>query len=109
LNETRQPVVFGPRSSPSASKALLSKATGAEQRQDWDQAFQLYIKAAESFLSLYRSTPHKTLRSEYKICAGKALERAEKIKAVKRDLTPVVVNPFCKGEAPHALDRRFGR
>jgi hypothetical protein len=37
------------------------------------------------------------------------LERAEKIKAAKRNITPVVVNPFCKGDAFHALNRLSGK
>lgn len=58
-----------------------SKATQAEYAKDYDQAFRLYLKAAEYFLHLSRSaqTTEKN-KQQWKINARKCLERAEKIK-----------------------------
>jgi calpain-7 len=57
------------------------KAAKAEFAKDYDQAFRLYVKAAEAFLHLSRSasaTDKKKL--QWKTSAAKALERAEIIK-----------------------------
>jgi len=75
-------------------QSSYSKATKAELGKDWNQAFQLYIKAAEGYLHLSRTTVDDRLRAHYKADAGKALKRAEKIKANRHDLKPVSVNPF---------------
>ena len=58
-----------------------AKATKAEFAKDYDQAFRLYIKSAETFLHLSRSgvTTDKK-RQRWKANAAKALERAELIK-----------------------------
>jgi calpain-7 len=76
-------------------KALYSKAAKAELDKDWDTAFRLYVKSAESFLHLSRLTSNETVRTKLKLNAGKALERAEKIKAIKSgQVTPVVIDLF---------------
>ncbi|PSR72714.1 hypothetical protein PHLCEN_2v11409 [Hermanssonia centrifuga] len=80
------------------AEKIYSKATKAEIERDFDRAFQLYIKAAEEYLHLSRSSSDNSVRETCKSEAGKALERAEKIKIVKRDLTPIVTNHFAKGE-----------
>jgi calpain-7 len=64
---------------------------------DWDQACTLYVKSAASYLHLSRTTTDEKLRTRCKANASRALERAEKIKMKKRDLTPVVVDPFSIG------------
>lgn len=73
-----------------------SRATTAELNKDWDQAFHLYIKAAENFIHISKTTTEEQLRSKCKSSAGKALERAEKIKGSGRDLTPVSLDPFAE-------------
>lgn len=75
------------------AQATYSKAAKAEL-SDLDRAFRLYVKAAEDFLNIGQSTPDATLRSKCKDEAAKALDRAEKIKAAKPDLTPVATNYF---------------
>ena len=79
-----------------------SKAAKAEFAKEYDQAFRLYIKAAESFLHLSRQSD-KT-KQQCKANASKALERAERIKLfVEKSLsnqspslrlTPVPINHF---------------
>ncbi|KDR76346.1 hypothetical protein GALMADRAFT_247750 [Galerina marginata CBS 339.88] len=68
-------------SSEREAEAASSKASRAEFAKNYDQAFGLYIKAAESFLHLSRSsTADDTSKQRWKSNAAKALERAEKIK-----------------------------
>lgn len=62
--------------------------------RDWDTAFKLYLSAADDFLHLARTTGDDKVKSHVKSRAGVALQRAEKIKSVHRDLTPVVRNAF---------------
>lgn len=72
-----------------------AKAAKAELSQDWDAAFRLYVKATEGFLHLSRISADDGARKRFKASAGKALERAEKIKAVKKDaVNPVVADAF---------------
>ncbi|KAF9243195.1 hypothetical protein BU15DRAFT_72388 [Melanogaster broomeanus] len=63
------------------AESLYNRATRSELASDFTTAFQLYLEATEAFLHLSRSpalTP--TLQARCKTSAGKALERAEKIK-----------------------------
>jgi len=76
------------------AQATYSKAAKAELQNDLDRAFRLYVKAAEDFLHLSQTSRDGRLRTEYKDEAGKALERAEKIKSVRPDLTPVATDHF---------------
>jgi calpain-7 len=69
-----------------------------ESNSEWDRAFQLYVKAAENYIHISRKTTDQRLRSTFKTNAGKALERAEKIKASKRDLTPAAIDTFSERE-----------
>jgi len=60
---------------------MHSKASQAEFAKDYDQAFRLYIKAAESFLHLSRLTnATEANKQRWKTAASKALARAELIK-----------------------------
>lgn len=63
-------------------QTLYTQATHAELAQDYDDAFRLYIKAAEGFLHLSRSADDSA-KSRWKKEAGRALERAERIKGVR--------------------------
>ena len=77
-----------------------AKAAKAEFAKEYDQAFRLYIKAAESFLHLSRSTTQSDKsKQQWKANAAKALERAERIKkfaekSPNTHLTPVPINHF---------------
>ncbi|KAF7792724.1 hypothetical protein EIP86_003822 [Pleurotus ostreatoroseus] len=81
-----------PRDELQETEALYAKAAKAEHDGDYDRAFQLYIKAAEGFLHLSRTVVDAALRNTCKTNASKALERAEKIKTIKRDVTPVAAD-----------------
>jgi calpain-7 len=68
---------------------VYTRATKAELNGELQKAFKLYVLAAEEFLHLSRTTPDAASRTQCKAEAIKALERAEKIKNKKNDLTPV--------------------
>ncbi|EGO00763.1 hypothetical protein SERLA73DRAFT_178686 [Serpula lacrymans var. lacrymans S7.3] len=86
-------------------ETCYSKAAKAELDQDWSQAFRLYVEAAEGFLHFSRTRVEDALRGRCKSSAGKALERAEKIKALKHDLAPVAVNRFSEQEQYFVLKK----
>ncbi|CCM05215.1 uncharacterized protein FIBRA_07425 [Fibroporia radiculosa] len=71
-----------------------SNAAKAELQRDLDRAFRLYIKAAEDFVHLGQVCHDARLRAACKNEANKALERAEKIKHIKPDVSPVAKNYF---------------
>jgi calpain-7 len=89
---------------PTLCQLASSKAAKAEFAKEYDQAFRLYIKAAESFLHLSRSpTQSDKSKQQWKANAAKALERAERIKKfvaatsntpASLRLTPVAINHF---------------
>ncbi|KAF9012688.1 hypothetical protein BDQ17DRAFT_1344439 [Cyathus striatus] len=63
------------------AKSLYSKATKAELSKDYNIAFQFYVKAAESYLHLSRSSNITDKdKANWNAQAAKALERAEKLK-----------------------------
>ncbi|OAX42822.1 cysteine proteinase [Rhizopogon vinicolor AM-OR11-026] len=68
---------------------IYTRAAKYEIDNDWNNAFKLYLEAAEAFLHLSR-TSHPAC----KVNATKALERAEKIKQYKRDLAPISIDHF---------------
>ncbi|KAJ3553680.1 hypothetical protein NM688_g3481 [Phlebia brevispora] len=80
------------------SENLYAKATKAELERDYDRAFQLYVKAAEGFLHLSRTTTDPAFTTTCKANAARALERAEKIKTAKRDITPVATDRLSQRE-----------
>ncbi|KAF8807060.1 hypothetical protein BYT27DRAFT_7242680 [Phlegmacium glaucopus] len=100
-----------------------SKAAKAEFAKEYDQAFRLYIKAAESFLHLSRSSAQSDqIKQQWKASASKALERAERIKkfvekcskipltssqqsAASLRLTPVAINHFSPQEQSYVLKK----
>ncbi|KAI0821140.1 hypothetical protein BC629DRAFT_1435043 [Irpex lacteus] len=94
---------FGNRNTISLSpvikpQALYVKATKLELEGNFDRAFQLYIKCAEEQLRLSRLSNNAAVRDRHKSEAGKALERAEKIRSKKRELvTPIAKDHFSEG------------
>ncbi|KAF8905038.1 hypothetical protein CPB84DRAFT_1845125 [Gymnopilus junonius] len=63
------------------AETTSSKAAKAEFSKSYDQAFRLYIKAAEQFLHLSRSSSAEDRsKQKWKSSAANALERAERIK-----------------------------
>ena len=80
---------------------ISRKATLAEINGDYNEAFRLYITAAQSYLRLVRGevgvvgeAARKSLTKE----ASRCLERAERIKAAKKDLVPLPRDPFSEGK-----------
>ncbi|KAJ7198567.1 hypothetical protein GGX14DRAFT_666051 [Mycena pura] len=84
---------------PSAEDAesTYAKAVKAEYSKDLDTAFRLYVKAAESFLHLSRSVDQRE-KTKWKTSAGKALERAEKIKSFVEKSKPSLSDPSSTSE-----------
>ncbi|KAJ7655627.1 hypothetical protein DFH06DRAFT_480739 [Mycena polygramma] len=101
------------------AESTYAKAVKTEFSKDYDTAFRLYIKAAESFLHLSRSVDQDREKTKWKTSAGKALERAEKIKAFvdkskapssdpsrsEARLTPVGVDHFSLQEQSYAVKK----
>ncbi|PIL33578.1 hypothetical protein GSI_04201 [Ganoderma sinense ZZ0214-1] len=87
------------------AESSYNKAANAELARDFDKAFRLYIHTAEQYLQLSRQVDNQKLRTQYKGEAAKALERAEKIKAVKQDIKPVVKDEFSEGEQLYVLQK----
>lgn len=101
-----------------------NKAAKAELSRDYDLAFRLYVKSAELYLHLSRSSIVNTEATKWKTNAGKALQRAEKIKAfadkqkgqtqavsnsatatpkIDLNLTPVGIDNFSTQEQAYVL------
>ncbi|KAG7091220.1 hypothetical protein E1B28_010271 [Marasmius oreades] len=67
--------------SPRDAESAYSKATRAEITQDYDSAFQNYVKAADLFLYFSKTnTTDEKKKEKWRNDANKALQRAEKIK-----------------------------
>lgn len=84
---------------------ISKKAAIAEYDGDYDEAFKLYVDAAQSYLHIVRrgnvggqkafgEAFRKNLNKE----AQKCLERAERIKVAKKNLTPLPKDPFSEGK-----------
>ncbi|KAF9029355.1 cysteine proteinase [Hymenopellis radicata] len=72
------------------AESTYSKAAKSELAKKYDTAFRLYIKSAEIFLHLSRSTDQSDRdKSKWKGRAAQALERAEKIKSVTKKSTAI--------------------
>lgn len=92
-----------------AADALASKASQKELGGDLDGAFSLYVQATQSYLHLSRTATSPHLRDQHKASATRCLERAERIKAAKRDVTPVQRDRFSKGvmcRGPHLCRKK---
>ncbi|TFK74616.1 cysteine proteinase [Pluteus cervinus] len=105
------------------AESTYAKATKAEFGRTYDSAFRLYIKAAELFLLLSRTTTQgERDKQKWQTQAGKALERADRIKKFaassqkngsgasdsigpKTVLTPVGINHFAPQEQLFALKK----
>ncbi|KAF8058758.1 hypothetical protein FPV67DRAFT_1523596 [Lyophyllum atratum] len=76
MNKTTRPVDH-------EAELTYTKAAKAELSCEYDLAFRLYVKSAELYLHLSRSGTGATpvQAAKWKASAGKALQRAEKIKA----------------------------
>ncbi|KAG6836478.1 hypothetical protein H0H93_007647 [Arthromyces matolae] len=91
------------------AEVTYSKAAKAELSRDYDVAFRLYVKAAELYLNLSRthSDDGQLQTAKWKANAGKALQRAEKIKAFvdkRKSVHQPGATPFAKtGDIPATL------
>ncbi|KAI9441524.1 hypothetical protein H4582DRAFT_2055412 [Lactarius indigo] len=82
----------------SEAESLYARAAKAELAKDLDTAFRLYVQAATAFLNSSREAAHPRTQGQARKDAERALERAERIKAVKHDLAPVLRDPFAPEE-----------
>lgn len=73
---------------------LYSKAARAELDKNYDLAMSLYVQSGQTFLDLSKRATGEQMRSECRKGAVKSAERAERIRDVKKDLKPIVTNPF---------------
>ncbi|KZT69626.1 cysteine proteinase, partial [Daedalea quercina L-15889] len=80
-----------------------SKAAKSELQGNFDEAFRLYVKAAEQFLHLKQISHDERQRLKCKDQATKALERAEKIKLARPELRPLARNHFATQEQLYVL------
>ncbi|TFL06986.1 hypothetical protein BDV98DRAFT_557061 [Pterulicium gracile] len=85
-----------------------SKAVKSELAQNYDTAFRLYTEATELFLHLARS--HPTQAEKWRTSAGRALERAEKLKQFASaqkavHLTPPAANSFADSRQSLVLQK----
>ncbi|TFY79590.1 hypothetical protein EWM64_g4422 [Hericium alpestre] len=86
-------------------EATYNKAAKAELSKNYDAAFRGYIDAATAYLALSRSAVDARSQTRLRSQASKALERAERIKAVKSGLTPVIRNPLSPDEQALVLKK----
>ncbi|KAH9935228.1 uncharacterized protein BXZ73DRAFT_89556 [Epithele typhae] len=85
-----------PEVSRQEAESSYQKAAGAELARDFDKAFRLYV---------HRRSVDDRARAQHKAEAAKALERAEKIKAVKQDVRPVSKDEFSESEQLYVLQK----
>ncbi|EIW80539.1 cysteine proteinase [Coniophora puteana RWD-64-598 SS2] len=85
-------------------EASLAKAAQAELRSDWDQAFNLYARAADRAIHLSRDTTDDQARARLRQSARRALDRAEKIKRA-RPVAPLPADPFSPQQQAAVLAR----
>ncbi|KAI0919091.1 hypothetical protein AcV5_002096 [Taiwanofungus camphoratus] len=97
MSSTRVDITF------QEAETTYSKAAKAELHKDLDRAYRFYVKAAADFLHLSQTSTDGKSRSTCKSQAGKAIERAEKIKAIRPDLTPVIKDHFSEQEQVYVL------
>ena len=66
---------------------------------NFDHAFRLYVEAAKAYLALANNAANEKDRVKSKSEAKKCLERAEKIKAAKKDtIKPIIQDHFSSGK-----------
>lgn len=82
---------------------MYRRAARAEHERSLDEAFKLYVTVAQTYLRLLRTAPNEQERTKYRAEANKCLQRAENIKAVKKDLAPVARNPLSDGATLFSL------
>jgi calpain-7 len=66
------------------SQAAGTRATKLELAGSYDQAFQTYVQAAQAYLFLIRHTQDGETKAKLRGVSNKLVERAEKIKQVKK-------------------------
>ncbi|KAG2043833.1 hypothetical protein BDR03DRAFT_995910 [Suillus americanus] len=70
------------------AESIYTRASKFELENDWNNAFKLYLQAADAFLHISRTADPK-----YRNNAAKAVDRAEKIKQHK-NLDPLSIDHF---------------
>lgn len=82
------------------SEQLYARAISEELAENFDNAFSLYLSAAQAFLLRSKALPNQQVleKEKCKTSAKTCLERAERIKNARKDaLKPPVLNPFSTG------------
>ncbi|PVG04007.1 cysteine proteinase [Serendipita vermifera] len=72
------------------AEALLAKAKKKELARDWNVAYQSYILAAKSLMSLIERTKNNSVKSNASKSLSLALDRASKLKAAHPEVKPPV-------------------
>lgn len=75
-----------------AAQALAAKAVRKEREGDLSTAYSLCIQTAQAYLWLIRNAEDDHAREPLKLASSRVLSRAEKIKAVKRDVRPALTS-----------------
>ncbi|KAF8322156.1 cysteine proteinase [Clavulina sp. PMI_390] len=88
---------------------LYERAVEKELSGDLDGAFASYVQATQSYLHQSRATKSNAQREKLKSSASRSLERAEKIKAAKRDLQRVKMDTFSSEYQSYVLSRSSSR
>jgi calpain-7 len=79
-------------------QAVANKAIAKEHAGDLESAFALYTEAAKSHIYLARVAPSSSAREKASAVSDKLLGRAERIKAVRRELRPAPRNVLDQGK-----------
>ncbi|KAI0369024.1 cysteine proteinase [Pilatotrama ljubarskyi] len=87
------------------AEAQYAKGANAELAKEYGRAFRHYVKAAEQYVFLNRQATDEQLRTHYRAQAAKALERAEKIKSVRRDVRPVAKDDLSESDQLYVLQK----
>lgn len=80
------------------AQAATTKAAKAELSGRFDEAFKFNIEAAQTYLFLVRNTNSEATKAQLRAVSAKVLERAEKIKAAKKQhITPIGLSRLADG------------
>lgn len=74
------------------AQTTAANAITKEREGDLGTAYSLCIQTAQTYLWLIRNTNDENTKATLKNASARVLARAEKIKAVKRDVKPATTN-----------------
>ncbi|KAM0793367.1 hypothetical protein ACM66B_000822 [Microbotryomycetes sp. NB124-2] len=92
--------------STTTQNSLGTRATRLELDRDYNQAFQLYVKAAQQYMYLVRHCTDASEKARMRQVSSKLIERATRIKQTRQhELTPVVKSVLAREEQDAVLER----